>query len=209
MTFFEHQCVKQDDTILSALAKLDKLSGQAMVVFVQNRKEQVIGTLTDGDIRRALLRGLEPSANVCDVMKTEFAFLKTDENDHTLTINAYRKRNITVVPLLDENNHLVKIYNLREIHSILPIDAVLMAGGKGERLRPLTEKIPKPLLPVGNKAIIDRNIERLISFGLEHIYVTVNYLKEQLEDHFAEPIQGVKVNTSYVFTTGYYSIVCK
>lgn len=86
MTFFEHQCVKQDDTILSALAKLDKLSGQAMVVFVQNRKEQVIGTLTDGDIRRALLRGLEPSANVCDVMKTEFAFLKTDENDHTLTI---------------------------------------------------------------------------------------------------------------------------
>ena len=195
MTFFEHQCVKQDDTILSALAKLDKLSGQAMVVFVQNRKEQVIGTLTDGDIRRALLRGLEPSANVCDVMKTEFAFLKTDENDHTLTINAYRKRNITVVPLLDENNHLVKIYNLREIHSILPIDAVLMAGGKGERLRPLTEKIPKPLLPVGNKAIIDRNIERLISFGLEHIYVTVNYLKEQLEDHFAEPIQGVKVNT--------------
>ena len=70
-----------------------------------------------------------------------------------------------------------------------------MAGGKGERLRPLTEKIPKPLLPVGNKAIIDRNIERLISFGLEHIYVTVNYLKEQLEDHFAEPIQGVKVNT--------------
>lgn len=128
-------------------------------------------------------------------MKTEFAFLKTDENDHTLTINAYRKRNIMVVPLLDENNHLVKIYNLREIHSILPIDAVLMAGGKGERLRPLTEKIPKPLLPVGNKAIIDRNIERLISFGLEHIYVTVNYLKEQLEDHFAEPIQGVKVNT--------------
>lgn len=99
MTFFEHQCVKQDDTILSALAKLDKLSGQAMVVFVQNRKEQVIGTLTDGDIRRALLRGLEPSANVCDVMKTEFAFLKTDENDHTLTINAYRKRNIMVVPL--------------------------------------------------------------------------------------------------------------
>ena len=59
----------------------------------------------------------------------------------------------------------------------------------------MTEKIPKPLLPVGNKAIIDRNIERLISFGLEHIYVTVNYLKEQLEDHFAEPIQGVKVNT--------------
>ena len=69
----------------------------------------------------------------------------------------------------------------------MPIDAVLMAGGKGERLRPLTEKTPKPLLPVGDKAIIDHNIDRLISYGVKHIYVTVNYLKEQLEEHFAEP----------------------
>lgn len=195
MTSFEHQCVKQDDTILSALAKLDKLSGQAMVVFVLNNKEQVVGTLTDGDIRRALLHGLRLSARVCDVMKTEFAFLKTAESDHTSTINAHRRRNITVIPLLDEKNHLIKIYNLKEMRSILPIDAVLMAGGKGERLRPLTEKTPKPLLPVGNKAIIDHNVERLIVYGLEHISITVNYLKEQLEEHFAESIRGVKVIT--------------
>lgn len=195
MTFFEHQCVKQDDTILSALAKLDKLSGQAMVVFVQNRKEQVIGTLTDGDIRRAILKGAQLDTRVSDVMHADFSYLSTIKNDYTTIVNDFRKCKITVVPLLDENNHLVKIYNLNEIRSILPIDAVLMAGGKGERLRPLTEKTPKPLLPVGDKAIIDRNIERLISFGLEHIFVTVNYLKEQLEDHFAEPIQGVKVNT--------------
>lgn len=195
MIFFEHQCIKQDDSILSALAKLDKLSGQAMVVFIQNRKEQVIGTLTDGDIRRAILKGAQLDTRVTDVMHADFSYLSTIEKDYTTIVNDFRKRKITVVPLLDENNHLVKIFNLNEIRSILPIDAVLMAGGKGERLRPLTEKTPKPLLPVGDKAIIDRNIERLISFGLEHIFVTVNYLKEQLEDHFAEPIRGVKVNT--------------
>ena len=77
----------------------------------------------------------------------------------------------------------------------MPIDAVLMAGGKGERLRPLTEKVPKPLLPVGDKAIIDHNIDRLISYGVKQINVTVNYLKEQLEEHFREPYKEVQVRT--------------
>ena len=77
----------------------------------------------------------------------------------------------------------------------MPIDGVLMAGGKGERLRPLTEKTPKPLLPVGGKAIIDHNIDRLISYGIKHINVTVNYLKEQLEEHYQQPRDGVIVET--------------
>lgn len=67
----------------------------------------------------------------------------------------------------------------------------VMAGGKGVRLCPLTEKTPKPLLPVGDKAIVDHNIDRLISYGIQHISVTVNYLKEQLEEHFTEPHNGV------------------
>ena len=70
-----------------------------------------------------------------------------------------------------------------------------MAGGKGERLRPLTEKTPKPLLPVGDKAIIDHNIDRLISNGVKHINVTVNYLGEQLEEHFKDPKDDIQVQT--------------
>ena len=70
-----------------------------------------------------------------------------------------------------------------------------MAGGKGERLRPLTEKIPKPLLKVGSKCIIDHNVDRLISYGVQHINVTVNYLGEQLEEHYATPRKGVLVRT--------------
>jgi NDP-sugar pyrophosphorylase family protein len=77
--------------------------------------------------------------------------------------------------------------------NILPMDAVLMAGGKGERLRPLTEKTPKPLLPVGDKAIIDYNIDNLIYYGIKHISVTVNYLKEQLEEHFSQERNGIKI----------------
>ena len=70
-----------------------------------------------------------------------------------------------------------------------------MAGGKGERLRPLTEKIPKPLLPVGDKAIIDHNVDRLIDYGVKHISVTVNYLKKQIEDHFESPRDGIRIQT--------------
>lgn len=69
-----------------------------------------------------------------------------------------------------------------------------MAGGKGVRLRPLTETTPKPLLPVGGKSIIDYNIDSLMKNGIKHISVTVNYLHEQLEEHFAEPVNGVKID---------------
>lgn len=195
MITLEQQCVKHTATILDALSSLDALSGSTLVLFVNNEADQVVGTLTDGDIRRALLKGAQLTTQVGEVMYASFSFLKTTERDHTTTINALRKHLITVVPLLDEDNHLVKVYNLKKLNSILPIDAVLMAGGKGERLRPLTEKTPKPLLPVGNKTIIDHNIDRLISFGLEHISVTVNYLKEQLEEHFEESKHGVQVHT--------------
>jgi NDP-sugar pyrophosphorylase family protein len=91
--------------------------------------------------------------------------------------------------------HIVEIINLEIYSTRLPIDAVLMAGGKGERLRPLTEKTPKPLLPVGGKAIIDHNIDRLIANGVKHINVTVNYLGEQLEEHFKESKGDIKVQT--------------
>jgi NDP-sugar pyrophosphorylase family protein len=81
-----------------------------------------------------------------------------------------------------------------------------MAGGKGERLRPLTERIPKPLLLVGSKPIIDYNVDNLINYGVENITVTVNYLKEQIEEHFREPREGIRVRcvpeTNFLGTIG-------
>ena len=100
-----------------------------------------------------------------------------------------------LVPVLDTEMHIVDIIDLDKFKTRLPIDVVLMAGGKGERLRPLTEKTPKPLLKVGDKCIIDHNVDRLISYGVSHISVTVNYLKEQIEEHYREPRNGVQVKT--------------
>lgn len=95
---------------------------------------------------------------------------------------------------MDAQQHIVGVFNLMKYKNIMPIDAVLMAGGKGERLRPLTEHTPKPLLPVGDKVIIDYNIDNLCFYGIKNISVTVNYLKEQLEEHFATERNGIKIH---------------
>ena len=76
-----------------------------------------------------------------------------------------------LVPVLDENNQIYEIINLEKYKTLLPVDAVLMAGGKGERLRPLTEKTPKPLIKVGEKCIIDYNIDSLISYGIKKYFL--------------------------------------
>ena len=181
-------------TILDALKALDGTSHDWQTLFVVDEAERMVGTLTDGDIRRGLIGGASLSTPVSDIMHTSFKFVREGQYDAKL-FKEYRERQIFFIPVLDGEDHVVKVCNLIKYRNFLPVDAVLMAGGKGERLRPLTEKTPKPLLPVGDKAIIDHNVDRLISFGIKHISVTVNYLGEQLEEHFREPRNEVQIQT--------------
>jgi dTDP-glucose pyrophosphorylase len=187
--------INQDITLLEALSNICALAPEPLVLFVLNEKKQMVGTLTDGDARRALIKGASLNDRVGTMMHRNFNYMKVGDLDNVKEIKRQRELKMKLIPVLDADNHIVEIINLEEHKTRLPIDAVLMAGGKGERLRPLTEKTPKPLLPVGGKAIIDHNIDRLINYGVKHISVTVNYLKEQLEEHFAEPRGEVKVQT--------------
>lgn len=180
-------------TIREALVALDGNTHDWQTLFVLDDEEHMVGTLTDGDIRRGLIHGAALEDAVSTVMHTDFKFVREGEND-AFQLKAFREKQIFFVPVLDADNRIVRVYNLIKYHNFLPIDAVLMAGGKGERLRPLTDKTPKPLLPVGDKAIIDHNVDRLISYGIKHINVTVNYLGEQLEEHFRETYNDVQVN---------------
>lgn len=187
--------INQDITLLEALSSICALAPEPLVLFVLNEKNQMVGTLTDGDSRRALIKGASLNDKVGTIMHQNFNYMKVTDLDNVREIKRQRELKMKLIPVLDADNHIVEIINLEEHKTRLPIDAVLMAGGKGERLRPLTEKTPKPLLKVGEKAIIDHNIDRLISYGVKNISVTVNYLGEQLEEHFAEPRGEVKVQT--------------
>lgn len=173
-------------TIKDALAQLNILHSLAMTLFVVDDEGHMIGTLTDGDIRRALVAGKSLVSPAIEAMHKSFSSIR-DIND-IRTLKKLRESLIKLVPILDNEGKIQDIINLSSQRTSLPADAVLMAGGKGERLRPLTMNTPKPLLKIGDKAIIDRNIERLIEYGIKNISVTVNYLKEQLVEHYSEPL---------------------
>lgn len=185
--------IPQTATIREALKRINETSGSGQMLFVLNDNQQVAATLSDGDIRRGLITGHELNEPVEQIMFRNFRYLK-EGNIQIELLRQFREQQLPIVPILDKDGHLCQIINLKKQKSLLPIDAVIMAGGKGERLRPLTLTTPKPLLPVGNKAIIDHNVDRLISYGVEHISVTVNYLAEQLEEHYKKPHEGVQVD---------------
>lgn len=179
-------------TLNDALIALNNLSGDVLTLLVVDQTGKMLGTLTDGDVRRNLIVSKDLQTSITEAMNVHFKYATQNHTDVRF-IHDMREAGVILLPVLDENKKIVTLYNLKKLRSVLPIDAVLMAGGKGERLRPLTERIPKPLLPVNGKPIIDYNIERLIHFGVNHISVTVNYLKEQIEEHFSKPIENVQV----------------
>ena len=205
--------INKNRTLLEALSLINELYPDPLVLFVVDEKEGMVGTLTDGDSRRGLIAGCSVNDPIEKVMHQNFNYMRVEDANNVQEIRRQKELRMKLVPILDADRHIVDIINLEKYKTRLPVDAVLMAGGKGERLRPLTEKTPKPLLPVGNKAIIDHNVDRLISYGIQHISVTVNYLKEQLEEHYKEPHNGVQVNTvrepKYLGTIGSIRFVTK
>ncbi|MBD5224023.1 MAG: NTP transferase domain-containing protein [Bacteroidales bacterium] len=183
--------ITKDQNIINALTTLNKLRNTSMTLFVIDSAKRMVGTLTDGDIRRALINGASLTTPIEQIMFTHFSYIK--KNNEVKKLKEFRHKGITLIPRLNELNHIVEIIDLTKNRTSLPIDAVLMAGGKGERLRPLTLDTPKPLLKIGSKAIIDRNIENLIKHGINNISVTVNYLREVIIEHYKKPINGVTI----------------
>jgi len=171
----------QEATIIDALKKLNNLPS-LQTLFVFDNKNKIVGTLTDGDIRRGLIQGYRLDTSISKIMFTNFNYLTKDKNEF-YKLKTFREKRLKAVPLLDSEKRLIKIYNFTKIKSILPIDAVIMAGGKGIRLMPLTQNTPKPLLKVGNKEIIAYNFDRLYQYGITNQHITVNYLAEQISDY--------------------------
>ncbi len=187
--------INKNISLLEALSRINSLTPDPLVLFVVDEAQHMVGTLTDGDSRRALIAGASVNDHAEKVMHRNFNYMTIDNVTDVNEIKRQKILKMKLIPVLDADRHIVDIIDLDRFKTRLPVDAVLMAGGKGERLRPLTEKIPKPLLTIGSKAIIDHNVDRLITYGIQHINVTVNYLKEQIEEHYKEPRNGILVQT--------------
>lgn len=190
MRDYQRHIISQTATVLDAIRMLNDISADlSLTLFVIDPEQEgrMVGTVTDGDVRRAISEGCGLECSVVEAMNRDFTAIPDGDFDID-TLKRIKEQQIKLVPVLDRGGKIVRVLSFAGGRSFLPIDAVLMAGGKGERLRPLTLTTPKPLLPVGGKPIIDYNIENLLRHGVEHINVTVNYLGEQLEDHFAHPV---------------------
>jgi dTDP-glucose pyrophosphorylase len=170
--------------VKQALASLNLLSQDA-ILFVVDSTNKLIGSLTDGDVRRGLLNDFTLDSKIDEIIQPNPKFIRKGENNIQKVIE-YREENYRILPVLNDNNKVINVINFRNIKSYLPIDAVIMAGGRGQRLAPLTDTIPKPLLKVGDKPIMEHNLDRLTKYGIDDFWVSLNYLGEQIENHFGD-----------------------
>lgn len=177
--------IDQDKSLIDALKKLNKITSYTdLTLFVKNKKKSIIGSITDGDIRRSLISKKNFNLKVGQVCNKNFSYLI--DNDNYQDLEKFKSKNINLLPILNKNGTLKDLLDLRKVKSILPVECVIMAGGRGKRLSPLTDKVPKPMLSLGNKPIIEHNIDNLISFGIKKIYISIRYLGEQIKDYFGD-----------------------
>jgi dTDP-glucose pyrophosphorylase len=171
---------------------LECINKNASLALVVDAKRHLIGTITDGDVRRAILAGISIEAPVQKLL---------DQRDKTLypkPITAARgtapdellrimnERGIRQIPLLDENDQVVDVALMQDLVKgcELPLKAVVMAGGFGKRLMPLTEEVPKPMLPVGDRPILEHIINQLQNSGIRKVQMTTHYKPEIIKQHF-------------------------
>lgn len=177
--------VRPDATILEALDVIDRAA--LRVAFVVDAERVLLGTLTDGDVRRALLRAVKLDARVSSIMNDQPIIAEPFETPATIRALMV-SRGIQHVPLVDDRRRLIDVVVLEDLLEQPHTDhkVVLMVGGLGLRLRPLTETTPKPMLEVGGKPVLQITIERLTAQGFNNFTLCVNYLASRIEDHFGD-----------------------
>ena len=177
--------IRAEVSLLEALRVIDRTSAQIVLVLDGNCR--LLGTLTDGDIRRGILHGETRDAPAELLMNRQFRFVRRGE-DRAAVMEMMRREMLSQIPVLDADDRVVELLLLQDLLSPaeLPNAVVLMAGGKGSRLRPYTEHCPKPMLPVDGKPMLEILLEQCIAGGFRNFYLSVNYLKEKIIDYFGD-----------------------
>jgi dTDP-glucose pyrophosphorylase len=179
---YKRRLIHKSSSILDALTVLNNIA-QEPIAFIVDDNDTLLGSLTDGDIRRGILKGLQLNDQVFEIIQENPVFIRKDQYD-IQDIVRYKSRNIMVIPIIDNNGRIVNIISLRQLKSYLPIDVVIMAGGRGERLKPLTDRVPKPMLKVGNLPILEHNINRLQQYGVDDFWLSINYKGDIIQKYF-------------------------
>jgi dTDP-glucose pyrophosphorylase/CBS domain-containing protein len=203
-TDFGSLCIRTDSSIRQAIDCIERST--AKIVLVVDAERRLLDTITDGDIRRAILADTNLDADVSDLRgrkgsnsRYQQAITASIETEKSVLLSLMKQNDIRHIPLVDEKQSVVGLVTLRELiaDDTLPMQAVVMAGGSGTRLRPLTENLPKPMVPVGGRPMLERIIEQLRDAGVSRVMVTTHYKGELISNHFGDG-QRFGVNISYM-----------
>jgi dTDP-glucose pyrophosphorylase len=177
--------VQGTGTIRAALEAVDR--GGAGIALAVDDDGRLVGVATDGDLRRALLRGAGLDDPLDPIVNREFVAIDTAQT-RAEALDLMRARRIDAVPVLDDHGRPVALHLLYGFlePEVRPNWAVIMAGGRGTRLQPLTDTTPKPMLRVAGRPILERIVLHLVGSGVSRIFISVNYLAHVIEDHFGD-----------------------
>ncbi len=182
--------VSHDSNVMEAIKKMEIVQRKLLLVFEQNR---YLGLLSIGDIQRSLLRTFDLSVKIKDVMRVNQKFAREGDSTHQIRSRILELR-AEMMPVLDSSNDLYDIFLWEDffpdvtrvsVSNVLATPVVIMAGGQGTRLRPITNVIPKALVPIGERPLIDEIIHRFNSLGVRHFYVSLNYKGDLIQHYFS------------------------
>jgi len=159
--------------------------GAAQIALVVNSEKKLLGTVTDGDIRRGLLKGETLESSVKHIMHKKFISLPADCSE-ARALRLMREKNLHHIPGLNAKGRVIRLFLLEEMIKAPKLNnwVVLMAGGQGKRLRPMTDSCPKPMLNIGGKPMLEIILEQFLDAGFCKFFISVHYLKQQIVDFF-------------------------
>lgn len=171
------------------------------IILAVDSNCRLIGVITDGDVRRAILAGIDLGVTVAELLATKSAAAKpitaSSNATHSELVAIQRRTSVSHIPLVDGEGRVTGLVTLEDLldEDELALQAVVMAGGRGTRLRPLTEEMPKPMLPVGGRPLMERIIRKLADTGIRQVNITTHYLAEKIVEHFGDGRNfGVDIN---------------
>lgn len=185
-------CLGAGSSIREAITYIDR--NEKGIVLITNKDNRLLGTITDGDVRRAILAGESLDAPVSKLLVRRTSLPCAEPvtallgTDGAALLKLMQERSVRQVPLLDEERRVVGLVTMDELlpDQVLPLHAVIMAGGLGTRLRPLTEEVPKPMLPVGKRPLMELIIKQLQQAGIRRVNVATHYQSEKIIEHFGD-----------------------
>jgi len=177
--------VSPNTAVAKAIEIIDNAGLQ--IALVVNEKKQLLGTVTDGDIRRAILKHFSLDEPVSTIMNPNPRFIQCTQSRETAVL-LIKNNKVRQIPVLDEDHRVIGLEVADKLLDTPSRDnwVILMAGGLGNRLKPLTQSCPKPLIKVGDKPVLETILESFIEQGFHNFYLSVNYQAEMIIEHFGD-----------------------